>query len=298
MNPPDQPRPDGAFLSARLRRLRKDGELTGKALAQRAGMSQSKISKIETGRLVPSPADVKRLAAALDVSPDERDQLLALADALQMQFNTLGRIPGEGSDWTRWFREAELSSTKVRIFQATIVPTFLQTRDYAEAVRRRAEFVARGDVAEAAARLERQSVLCQGSKEFVVVMTESALRTKIGSAEMMRAQLDRIVETSFLPNVGVGIIPWAAEVPIIPHNSFCIFDERLVMSETITAEVMIRESDDLSSYLKTFSVLQREARFGDPGREIVGQIAESFEPYWPDAPHAEVAEGRQQPADL
>ncbi|MDP9071592.1 MAG: helix-turn-helix domain-containing protein [Actinomycetota bacterium] len=274
--------PHGAYLSAKLRSLRKEADLTGKALAQRAGMSQSKISKIETGRLAPSPGDVTRLAAALDASRETRDQLLAHAEALHTQFNSLARAPSPGSDWTTWFREAERSSTTLRIFQTAIVPALLQTRPYAEEVLKRAEFLASGDVAETAARLERQSILCKTSKEFVVVMTESALRTKIGSAEMMRAQLDRVVELSSLPNVRVGVILWATEVPVIPYNSFCIFDERLVLSETMTAEVMVRESRDIASYLKTFSVLQREATFDDAAREIVSDIARSFQAYRPE----------------
>ena len=277
-----EPYREGAFLAAKLRSLRRECGLTGKALAQRAGMSQSKISKIETGSRVPSPADVVRLAAALNASAEDRDQMVAHAEALETQFNSLARSPAQGSDWGHWFREAELSSTKVRIFHTTMVPTLLQTRPYAEEVLRRAEFVASGDVAETAARLERQSVLYKTSKEFLVVMTESALRTKIGSAEMMRGQLHRIIELSHLPTMRVGIIPWATEVPVIPHNSFSIFDERLVMSQTMTAEVMLREGSDISSYLKTFSVLQRAARFEDGARGILTEVADSFQAYRPE----------------
>ncbi len=297
MSPSAESQQHGAYLSAKLRSLRKELGLTGKTLAQRAGMSQSKISKIETGRLPPSPGDVGRLAAALDTSPETREQLLAHAEALQTQFNSLARAPSPGSDWKTWFREAELSSTKLRIFQTAVVPAVLQTRPYAEEVRKRAEFLASGDVTETASRLERQAMLCKTSKEFEIVMTESALRTKIGSAEMMRAQLDRIVELSFLPNVRVGVILWATEVPVIPYNSFCIFDERLVLSETMTAEVMVRESRDISSYLKTFSVLQREARFDDLAREILAEIAHSFQPCRPEEGPTRITEGREQPVD-
>lgn len=222
---------------------------------------------------------------------------MAQAEALETQFNSLARSPTQGSDWSHWLREAELSATKVRIFHTTMVPTLLQTRPYAEEVLRRAEFVASGDVAETAARLERQSVLYKTSKEFLVVMTESALRTKIGSAEMMRGQLHRIIELSHLPTMCVGIIPWATEVPVIPHNSFSIFDERLVMSQTMTAEVMLRDGSDISSYLKTFSVLQRAAKFEDGARGILTEIADSFQAYRPERRASGINGGQERPID-
>lgn len=95
--------------------------------------------------------------------------------------------------------------------------------------------------------LERQAELRRSSKDFVVVVTEAALRTKIGSSETMRAQLARVIEMSALPNVRVGVITLVTEVPVIPHNSFCI-RRAPVTAETMTAE-MLRESRD-SSYLR------------------------------------------------
>ncbi|WP_157570568.1 helix-turn-helix domain-containing protein [Microtetraspora malaysiensis] len=47
-------------LGELLRRLRKDAGLTGKDLAQRAGVAQPTISRMETGRLLPTPETVER----------------------------------------------------------------------------------------------------------------------------------------------------------------------------------------------------------------------------------------------
>ncbi|MEV6378815.1 helix-turn-helix transcriptional regulator [Streptomyces sp. NPDC051773] len=45
--------------------MRADVGLTGAALAQRAGVGQSTVSKLETGRMVPSSDDLDRLSRAL-----------------------------------------------------------------------------------------------------------------------------------------------------------------------------------------------------------------------------------------
>lgn len=52
-------------LADALRDLRKASGLSGARLAERCQLSQSKISRIETGRLLPSIVDVERLLAAL-----------------------------------------------------------------------------------------------------------------------------------------------------------------------------------------------------------------------------------------
>ena len=72
-------------LGQRLRSLRRAAGLTGPALAARTGISQPKISKVETGRVVPSVEDVQALAQALDASPDVTASLVEHAHGLSDQ---------------------------------------------------------------------------------------------------------------------------------------------------------------------------------------------------------------------
>jgi Helix-turn-helix domain len=51
-------------LAAMLRDLRVRAGLTGERLAARCAMSQSKVSKIETGKVIPSVVDVEGPPAA------------------------------------------------------------------------------------------------------------------------------------------------------------------------------------------------------------------------------------------
>src|SRR5690349_439533 len=70
-------------IGAVLKRLRRQARLTGQELGRRAGMSQAKISKIETGAIQPSTEDVQRLAHELGASPAELDNLLRRAEELR-----------------------------------------------------------------------------------------------------------------------------------------------------------------------------------------------------------------------
>ncbi|HEV2126346.1 MAG TPA: helix-turn-helix transcriptional regulator [Chloroflexota bacterium] len=70
---------------ARLRAVRERKPMTQEELAKAAGINRVTIAKIESGRVEPYPATVRKIAAALDVQPfelmgpEEEDEVKALA---------------------------------------------------------------------------------------------------------------------------------------------------------------------------------------------------------------------------
>ena len=63
----------------RIRRVRRDQELSQRELAQRAGLSLNTVSLIERGRRTPGVDTLARIARALGVSPGELIEEPALA---------------------------------------------------------------------------------------------------------------------------------------------------------------------------------------------------------------------------
>src|SRR5260370_18477678 len=90
-----------------------------------------------------------------------------------------------------------------------------------------------------AARLERQRVLRTGNHTFVFLLAEQVLRTRIGSAETMIEQLDRILASIAMANVSLGIIPPAAGLGAHTPPAFWIFDVAPVKVETLAAALHI-----------------------------------------------------------
>ncbi|WP_245872256.1 DUF5753 domain-containing protein, partial [Streptomyces alboverticillatus] len=89
----------------------------------------------------------------------------------------------------------------------------LQTEDYARAVLRAGMPHAReADVERAVTvRRERQGLLTREKAPLLwVVMDETVLRRPIGGPDVMRAQLDRLVEATDMPNVRLQFMPFAA----------------------------------------------------------------------------------------
>src|SRR5690606_27726366 len=72
-------------LGARLREIRMEAGLSGRALAQALGWHPSKVSKLELGRQTASVADLKAWAAACDV-PETAAELLAMRRTLETHY--------------------------------------------------------------------------------------------------------------------------------------------------------------------------------------------------------------------
>ena len=83
---PDHTDTDREDLAAALLRLRRATGLSGERLARRCGMSQSKVSRIETGRLLPSVVDVEQMLNGLGVDQPTRFELLALARVANTEY--------------------------------------------------------------------------------------------------------------------------------------------------------------------------------------------------------------------
>ena len=69
-------------LAVELRRLRDRAGLSGRQLAERISISQSKVSRIESGLTIPSGPEVAAWAAAVSASGTATELLTMLTDAV------------------------------------------------------------------------------------------------------------------------------------------------------------------------------------------------------------------------
>ena len=92
----------------------------------------------------------------------------------------------------------------------------------------------------------------------------------------MLGQLDRLLAVSSLPNVSLGIIPARARLSLAPSNAFIIFDDRLVMIETYSAELRITQPREIAVYAKAFSWLSESAVTGKSARTLISQALDEL----------------------
>lgn len=265
-------------LASKLRDLRRRTPLTGKDLAAEVGVSQSKISKIETGRLVPSVEDVEKILDAVDAPRPQREDVLAHANTLLTEFTSYRLLHRRGLHVKQAeIKQLEEQSSIVRVFNQSLIPGLLQTADYAREIIRRSAFISEEAVARTVtARLERQTLLYEEGRSFNFVVLESALYHRYGSKSAMRAQLDRIEALSTLPAVDLAIVSRDHVLPYIPHNDYTIYDEASVAIETSTHHNVLTDERDVRQYLHLFDSFRAVGDSDDAARRILRRAAAAF----------------------
>ncbi|UXY37829.1 helix-turn-helix domain-containing protein [Streptomyces albidocamelliae] len=263
-------------LGARLRGLRAEAGLTGAGLAQRAGVGQPTVSKVENGRMVPSFDVLDRLSRALgldDSSAREvRDLLVAVEAAADARL-----APDDDGVAGAVLDDAVRSARLVRSFQCVVLPAMLQSAEYARHVFQSAPNSTTETVGRAvAARVERQAVLYEPGRESVFVLTEAVLRTWPGTPTLMLAQLDRLLAIESLNSVRLGVIPWRTPVPVLPRHGFTLCDQQAVVVESFTGEQLLADLVEVATYEETFGQFERAAVFGHEVRELLLRVMKEF----------------------
>jgi transcriptional regulator with XRE-family HTH domain len=280
-NPSSSAKQAQQALGARLREVRKDAGLTGRALAQMTGQHYTRLSKIENGIQAPSDADIRAWCQACGV-PDLVPDIVATLRAVESAYLEFKRQARAGMKRVLGSHTvSKYESTRIfRIYEHNVIPGLFQTAEYSTAMLSFwIDFLeTNNDLDEAiAVRMERQRVLYRKGKRFLVVLEEQALRTCFGDADTQAGQLDRLLAVMSLPNVSVGIIPLKARRGAVPSAGFWILDDSLVALETPTASIEVTRPQEIELYIRMFSLLQSYALYGAAARGCVTEAIREFE---------------------
>jgi transcriptional regulator with XRE-family HTH domain len=259
-------------FGARLREVRKEASLTGRALAELTGLHFTKISRVENGRQSITDAEIRAWCEACDAG-DQVPGLIAMARSVESMYREWRRQARAGLRYLQESSAPLYERTRLfRIYEHSVLPGLFHTAEYSmEIMNYWTRFLGLPDDAEAAttARLARQKVLRSGRRRFIVVLAEQALRTRVGAPHVMAAQLQHLLETMRLPNVIVGIIPAMAERYTVAQVPFWIWDDARVTIETISAKLEITRPDELALYATVFDQLRQSAVYGSQAREMI-----------------------------
>jgi len=261
-------------LAEALRRLRVDAGLSGNRLAARVAMSQSKISKIENGRVIPTVLDVDRILKALNTPPDLAEQLLGLVRLANTEFHDVRSSLRRGLHKRQQeLAGLEASAQHIRYFLPVMITGLLHIPEYARSSLGR---TTADQSATIARRLGRQAILDDLSKTFTFLFTEAAVRWPLCEPVVMATQVEHLIEVAARANVTVGVIPLTATVAEAPLNTFTIYDDRMVTAETIGGLVVMRDPRDVELHREMFTFFAEHAVVDDPAVEILHGIAAGF----------------------
>ncbi|MFC4067017.1 helix-turn-helix domain-containing protein [Actinoplanes subglobosus] len=269
------------LLGSQLRKLRESKGITREAAGYEIRASGSKISRMELGRVSFKERDVADLLTMYGVSDSaERDALIGLA----RQANNPGWWQHFGDVLPTWFQAylgLEAAASLIRTYEIQFVPGLLQTPDYARAVimlghagASSEEINRRVDV-----RLQRQQILTRsGGPQLWAVIDEAVLRRPIGGIDVMRAQIESLIEASKLPGVRLQIIPFLAGGHAAAGGPFAIlrFPEPelpdVVYVEQLTSAIYLDKREDVDHYAMAMERVCIDAEPPNHTPEILGKL--------------------------
>ncbi len=269
------------MLGASLRKLREDRGLTREVAGFHIRASESKISRMELGRVGFKTRDVEDLLTLYGVHDDaERRGLLEMV----REANTPGWWHKYGDVLPNWFVTfigLEEAASVIRTYEVQFVPGLLQTAAYARAVIR----LGYPDDPEESIehrvhlRMQRQERLRQkGGPRLWAVIDEAALKRPIGGEGIMREQLQHLLEVSMLPNITVQVMPFRFGMHAAEGGAFTIlrFPEAdlsdVVYVEQLWGALYLDKREDIDPYLTAMEQLCVESTTPGGTAEIIGDL--------------------------
>jgi transcriptional regulator with XRE-family HTH domain len=252
------------LVGAQLRRLRTEAGLTREQAAEAIRASAWKIHRLENGQVGFKQRDVEDLLRCYGVT--DAGEIASLV-AVASDANTPGWWRRYGDLLPQWFRayvDLESAATLIRTYEGQFVPGLLQTEDYIRSVIRGAHVDRSTDEVNrrVALRVARQAMLTrQDAPRLWAVVDEAALRRPVGGTEVMRAQLERLIDATKLPNVVLQILPFAAGAHPAMVGAFSILrfaDGELpdvVYLEHLTNAAYLDRRDEVERYLDVMELL-------------------------------------------
>jgi len=252
------------LLGSQLRRLRESCAISREDAGYAIRASESKISRMELGRVSFKERDVADLLSLYGLSGGaERETLLALV----REANKSGWWHSYNDVLPNWFQTymgLEEAAALIRTYEVQFIPGLLQCDEYARAIFAQNRPALADDEIErrVALRARRQKLLTAGrGPKLWAVIDEAALRRPVGGPEVMRAQLEHLVDLAQLPSVVLQVMPFRFGAHAGESGAFSVlrFPEQdlpdVVYLEQLTSALYLDKRDDVDEYVQVMERL-------------------------------------------
>ncbi|KAA9161104.1 helix-turn-helix domain-containing protein [Amycolatopsis acidicola] len=288
VDPPDPEQGTGPtarrmILGTQLRRFRESAGISRAQAAWEIRASESKISRMELGRVGCKERDVVDLLTMYGVHEQSiRDWAV---DMVKMA-NQAGWWRSFNDSLPSWFDNyigLEEAATRIRTYELMFVPGLLQTESYARAVTSHGD--PDSDDPKVQNRVEirmRRQKLLVGPRppRLWAVLDEAVLHRPVGSFAVLKEQIEHLLEAIKLPNISLQIVPfensgYAAESAF----SLLQFAEpelpNIAYLEHLNGASYLEKPDELELYGRAFDRLTVDAETPDRSRQkLIKRLAE------------------------
>ncbi|MGH3765155.1 MAG: helix-turn-helix domain-containing protein [Pseudonocardiaceae bacterium] len=265
-------------LGEGLHRAMRQAGLDQKGAAQKLGWSQSRVSRLLSGKRGGTEVDVSAFLAVADVTGAERDRLLGIC----REQNIPGWLQQHGTRLPQQLRtliDHENKALTIDDFQATLVPGLLQTTDYARALIREAGTMPVDETEDrVAARLGRQSLFGrERPARFTFFIHEFVLRLPIGGPAVMAEQLAHLVRKATRPYLTLRVVPAALGGHAAAAGSFTLMEfaefRPVAYLESETASLFLEKPEEIAAYRRILGLLAQTALSEGESTELIATLA-------------------------
>jgi hypothetical protein len=186
-------------LGLTLRRLRDRAGKPQQAAAVVLEKTRTRVVQLEDGTATISQEDLEKLLDLYDVTGDERETVIELANQARKRQKRRVYVDQLPDAYQRW-ADLEASASEINCFETGLIPGLLQSEGYMRAVLSECEVFWEPSVTEGsdrlAYRMERQHRMLDAPDGRLLrfVINEDALRANLGSPEVMREQLQHLLD--------------------------------------------------------------------------------------------------------
>lgn len=267
-------------LGAELRRLREANSLKLEEVADRLGLAPSTLSRIETGK---APTKTAYLTSMLG--------MYGVDDAAARQVLVDMAREGHRKGWWSIYDDVlpsgfdiyvglEAEASGLRSFE-TVVHGLLQTRDYAMAVLRE---LRPKDTEDQIARvvdlrMQRQRLLDQDPPlDLWLILDEAAIRRTIGGTEVMRPQLEHLIEASRRSNMILQILSFeaGAHAGLVGPFSILEFPERddgdVAYTDSVGGMIYLEKDREVRACAEAFDRMRAAALSPAVSAELIQKV--------------------------
>ena len=254
-------------LGSRLRALRLAKGLSREEAGHPIRASESKISRMELGRVGFKERDITDLLTLYGVEDlEEREKMLALLH--EANAPSWWQSYGDVDAWFQSYLDLERAAELIRSYEIQFVPGLLQTEAYARAV------ISLGYGEGAPEEIDRRVRLRMARTELLlrpdaprmwVVLDEAVLRRTIGGRAVLHGQIEWLIEAARMPNVQIQVLPFSAGGHAAAGGAFSIlrfpYEELsdVVYIEHLTSGLYLDKQEDVDQYAAAIGRLFIEA---------------------------------------
>jgi transcriptional regulator with XRE-family HTH domain len=254
------------FIAVHLRRYREANGLSGQALGDILECNRSTVSRYESGML-----KLPRKHAKI-IDREWR------TDGMFVALIRFAELASDGN-WLEGLAEYEKQATRIRIWEALLVPGLLQTEEYARAAILRG--VAEDPDETFRVRMARRAAVFDKPKlpRFTAFLNWNILEQPVGTPEIMRGQISHLIEISELPQVNIRVVEKNAGAhPGLdgPFKILTVDDRDLAYVEAATRGRFLMDSYDVQEVAVRYDLISDIAAPVGPSRALLEQALESY----------------------